>query len=88
MPSAPPWLPVFAAHLPLAVDRQAADAQSMLAYSRALIHWRRTQPLLRTGALRSGNLAFQIAPRINAGGRVGSAERAFSLLTAATPSDT
>ncbi|RYF79545.1 MAG: alpha-glucosidase [Comamonadaceae bacterium] len=50
--SAPPWLPVFAAHLPLAVDRQAADAQSMLAYSRALIHWRRTQPLLRTGELR------------------------------------
>ena len=50
--SAPPWLPVFAAHLPLAVDRQAADAQSMLAYSRALIHWRRTQPLLRDGELR------------------------------------
>ena len=50
--SAPPWLPVSAEHLPLAVDRQAADARSMLAYSRALIHWRRGQPLLRTGALR------------------------------------
>ncbi|WP_043113177.1 DUF3459 domain-containing protein, partial [Pseudacidovorax intermedius] len=24
----------------------------MLAYSRALLHWRRSQPLLRTGALR------------------------------------
>ncbi|MDA7418220.1 alpha-amylase family glycosyl hydrolase [Xenophilus arseniciresistens] len=50
--SAPPWLPMFAQHLPLAVDAQSADAQSMLAYSRALIHWRRSQPLLRTGALR------------------------------------
>ncbi|MBS0426646.1 MAG: alpha-glucosidase, partial [Proteobacteria bacterium] len=47
-----PWLPMYAAHLPLAVDRQSADARSMLAYSRALIHWRRGQPLLRTGAMR------------------------------------
>lgn len=47
-----PWLPMYGAHLPLAVDRQSADARSMLAYSRALIQWRRGQPPLRTGAMR------------------------------------
>jgi alpha-glucosidase len=44
-----PWLPVYGAHLPLAVEQQADDPDSMLAFSRALLHWRRTQPLLRTG---------------------------------------
>ncbi|MGO4395959.1 alpha-glucosidase [Variovorax sp. M-6] len=47
-----PWLPVSETHLPLAIDRQAGDPQSMLAFSRALLHWRRGQPLLRTGAIR------------------------------------
>jgi alpha-glucosidase len=47
-----PWLPVYGAHLPLAVERQAADPGSMLAFSRKLLHWRRTQPLLRTGGIR------------------------------------
>jgi alpha-glucosidase len=46
-----PWLPVFGPHLPLAVKGQAADPDSMLAFSRALLHWRRTQPLLRTGRI-------------------------------------
>jgi alpha-glucosidase len=50
--TATPWLPLAAAHRPLAVDRQAADPGSMLAYSRALLHWRRGQPLLRAGAMR------------------------------------
>ncbi|MDT4833621.1 hypothetical protein FQZ97_672370 [compost metagenome] len=52
-----PWLPVDGAHLPLAVEQQEADPGSMLAFSRALLHWRLTQPLLRTGAL-----AFVDAP--------------------------
>ncbi|MDH6592451.1 alpha-glucosidase [Variovorax sp. TBS-050B] len=52
-----PWLPVHGRHLPLAVDRQAHDPDSMLHFSRALLHWRRTQPLLRTGAI-----AFLDAP--------------------------
>jgi alpha-glucosidase len=46
-----PWLPVYGPHLPLAVERQADDPASMLAFSRALLHWRRTQPLLRTGSI-------------------------------------
>jgi alpha-glucosidase len=46
-----PWLPVDGAHLPLAIERQADDPGSMLAFSRSLLHWRRTQPLLLSGAI-------------------------------------
>ncbi|CAN7188610.1 alpha-amylase family glycosyl hydrolase [Variovorax paradoxus] len=46
-----PWLPVYGRHLPLAVDRQSTDPDSMLAFSRALLRWRRAQPLLRTGSI-------------------------------------
>jgi alpha-glucosidase len=46
------WLPVSALHLPLAVDRQALDPQSMLNFSRSLLQWRRSQPLLREGSMR------------------------------------
>jgi alpha-glucosidase len=49
--SGAPWLPVYGRHLPLAVDRQSTDRDSMLAFSRGLLHWRRTQPLLRTGSI-------------------------------------
>lgn len=52
-----PWLPVHGRHLPLAVDRQVHDPDSMLSFSRALLRWRRTQPLLRSGAI-----AFVDAP--------------------------
>ncbi|MDM0115527.1 alpha glucosidase [Variovorax sp. J22R133] len=44
-----PWLPVSPAHLPLAIDAQSSDPGSMLNYSRALLRWRRGQPLLRLG---------------------------------------
>ena len=47
--AARPWLPVCAAHRPLAVDRQQDDAASLLAFYRCLLHWRRGQPALRTG---------------------------------------
>ena len=47
-----PWLPAYGPHLLLAIERQAADPDSMLAFSRTLLHWRRTQPLLRTGGIR------------------------------------
>ena len=50
--TAEPWLPVSARHLPLAVDRQALDPQSMLNFSRSLLQWRRRQPLLREGSMR------------------------------------
>ncbi len=46
-----PWLPVSEAHGPLAIDRQAGDAGSMLQFSRRLLRWRRGQPLLRTGMM-------------------------------------
>ena len=47
--AARPWLPVCAAHRPLAVERQRDDAASLLAFYRCLLHWRRGQPALRTG---------------------------------------
>jgi len=42
---------VYGPHLPLAVERQADEPGSMLAFSRAVLRWRRTQPLLRTGGI-------------------------------------
>jgi alpha-glucosidase len=50
--SGTPWLPVSEAHLALAIDRQANDPQSMLHFSRALLRWRRRQPLLQTGSMK------------------------------------
>lgn len=50
--SGTPWLPVSEAHLALAIDRQANDPQSMLHFSRALLHWRRGQPLLQAGSMK------------------------------------
>ena len=44
-----PWLPVAEEHVPLAVDRQEADEQSVLNFFRALMTWRRSDDLLRTG---------------------------------------
>jgi alpha-glucosidase len=46
-----PWLPISAAHRPLAADRQIADDESTLAQTRRLLAWRRSQPALRTGAI-------------------------------------
>jgi alpha-glucosidase len=47
-----PRLPLYEPHLPLAVDRQSQDPQSMLSFSRELLAWRRRQPLLKSGHLR------------------------------------
>ncbi|WP_295531821.1 alpha-amylase family glycosyl hydrolase [uncultured Pseudacidovorax sp.] len=69
-----PWLPVDAAHLPLAVDRQSADARSMLAYSRALLHWRRSQPLLRTGAQRFVDAPEPVLHLVRSAGTVPAAD--------------
>lgn len=44
-----PWLPVPQDHLPLAVDRQIDDDDSVLSFFRALLAWRRDHPFLRTG---------------------------------------
>ncbi len=47
-----PWLPVPVDHLALAVDRQDADAGSVLSRTRTFLHWRKAQPALKTGTLR------------------------------------
>jgi alpha-glucosidase len=49
---AQPWLPVSAAHKALAVDRQMAAEDSVLAFCRHFLTWRRNQPALRRGTIR------------------------------------
>lgn len=46
------WLPIPRRHRALAVDRQSEDPGSMLNTWRRLLHWRRSQPALRCGAIR------------------------------------
>lgn len=46
-----PWLPMDHAHVPLAVDRQLADACSMLHTTRRLVALRRQHAVLRDGDL-------------------------------------
>ncbi len=46
-----PWLPVPEEHLPLAVDRQESDPQSVLRFCRRFLAWRKTQPALLQGDL-------------------------------------
>jgi alpha-glucosidase len=52
-----PWLPIPEAHRAMSVVAQDADPQSVLNVVRRFLHWRRTQP-----ALRSGDIAFLDAP--------------------------
>lgn len=47
-----PWLPMSPAHLPLAVSQQTQDRESVLAFTRQFLAWRRTQLPLRHGAIR------------------------------------
>ena len=49
--NAKPWLPLAESHRALAVDRQDADADSVLATYRHLLQWRRRQPALMQGTL-------------------------------------
>ena len=49
--AARPWLPVPAAHLPLAVDAQESDADSQLAYTRRVLALRNRHNALTTGTL-------------------------------------
>jgi alpha-glucosidase len=46
-----PWLPFAESHRPLAVDRQEADAGSLLHHYRRLLHWRKGQPALIRGEI-------------------------------------
>jgi alpha-glucosidase len=49
--SADTWLPVAKTHLPLAVDKQQADAASLLNYYTQLLMWRRGVPALVKGSM-------------------------------------
>ena len=46
-----PWLPTGPAHRTLAVDRQEADAQSLLAFTRRVLALRNAHPALRSGSM-------------------------------------
>jgi alpha-glucosidase len=45
------WLPVAASHLPLAVNLQQPQSNSLLAYYTQLLHWRRGVPALVKGSM-------------------------------------
>lgn len=49
-----PWLPMPENHKPLAVDKQEADKDSTLAFTRAFLKWRKGQ-----AALIDGSIAFE-----------------------------
>ena len=52
-----PWLPVDARHLPLAVARQEADPNSVLAFTRRFLAWRKRHPALIRGSIRFHDVA-------------------------------
>lgn len=52
-----PWLPVDRRHLLLAVDRQQADPESMLVFTRRFLAWRKRHPALIRGDIRFLDLA-------------------------------
>jgi alpha-glucosidase len=47
-----PWLPMPAEHLMKAVDRQDADAASLLNDYRRFLHWRKSEPAVLHGGMR------------------------------------
>ena len=49
---AEPWLPMNARHLALSVARQERDPDSVLAFTRRFLLWRRTRPALLDGDIR------------------------------------
>lgn len=45
------WLPVAKEHIPLSVDQQTNDDQSLLKFFQNLLRWRKAQPVLLHGSL-------------------------------------
>ncbi len=64
-----PWLPVDAAHRPLAVDVQEVDADSTLHFARRVLSFRRKYPALRLGAFTPLHVDHQVLVilRVHAG---------------------
>jgi alpha-glucosidase len=58
-----PWLPLDQTHRALAVDLQASHPNSVLNAYRRLIHWRRSQPVLRLGAMKWLDLSLPAIKR-------------------------
>lgn len=83
----------------LAALATVADVVPLLGENRAIVSLglalmnRRPRPGIQalcaeaglSGPIRAGHLGFQLGPRLNAGGRVGSARQALELLESATP---
>ncbi|MGQ9370062.1 alpha-amylase family glycosyl hydrolase [Azospirillum sp. ST 5-10] len=79
-----PWLPVPAAHRPLAIDRQEAREGSPLAVWRAALSLRRGHPALRGGAV----AAVEAAGPVLAFERLAEGERMLAAFnTAAVPAE-
>ena len=55
-----PWLPIPAQHQTLAVNAQDHDPQSMLAFSRQMIKWRKQHPQLCLGDISAVNASHEI----------------------------
>jgi alpha-glucosidase len=55
-----PWLPIDVAQRPLAVDRQEADPESMLAFTRRWLAFRRAHPALKSGDIRFLDLPGEV----------------------------
>lgn len=55
-----PWLPLDPVHRGLAVDRQDRDDNSVLAFTRRFLHWRRQHPALIRGDIRFHDIAERI----------------------------
>jgi alpha-glucosidase len=55
-----PWLPIDAAQRPLAVDRQEADPDSMLNFTRRWLAFRREHPALKRGDIRFLDLPGEV----------------------------
>ena len=65
--SVEPWLPVDPRHPPLAVDRQDADPDSVLTFTRAFLAWRKSHPALIRGTIRFFDLPPLLAFERTAG---------------------
>jgi len=73
--AAQPWLPVDRQHLAQAVDRQAADEQSVLSFARRFIGWRKAHAPLTLG----GASVLTVHPQVFAVERAHGGERILAL---------
>ncbi|HVH02531.1 MAG TPA: alpha-amylase family glycosyl hydrolase [Amaricoccus sp.] len=63
-----PWLPVPMEHLRMAVSEQEADPESMLAFYRRMLHWRRGRPALAKGSFAIGQTSDSLISYVRGDG--------------------